>query len=217
MNTFSTTGTLVGIRELRVHGRVSEACAAPPQVQCDATVPPHACAGNCGGMNHAAACFCDDSCVEFGDCCSPNGQASGPAYYAEINSLCGLPPSDPTRLQCGGSECTAGDRCCDVVGDGNGPFCFDPTTQPNACPALFAFQTPCDGPADCPTGASCIATYSDKGGIGRCEQGTIAQFVTQPWTIAFCGNAYIQTTNCPTGYHCSEPTQQLGLRTCMAN
>lgn len=93
MNLFAGSGdTGVSIREFEALGMASATCSAKPPISCanpaTATAPPHVCANDCGGQAEGLSCFCDSSCVSFGDCCSPDGSDMGAQYFDDILAIC---------------------------------------------------------------------------------------------------------------------------------
>ncbi|HSC88708.1 MAG TPA: discoidin domain-containing protein [Polyangiaceae bacterium] len=78
----------VAIHEARIYRRVSDSCAAPPQLTCTGSAPAHVCQGHCGG-SAPSGCYCDEACSGYGDCCSPDGSDRGAQYASTVAAVCG--------------------------------------------------------------------------------------------------------------------------------
>ena len=136
----------------------------------------------CGGRG-TGNCWCDDACVDYGDCCADAGE------------VCGIEPPEPEGDACGG---LLGLTCDD------GEFCnFDPSaacgaadqmgtceTQPEFCIELFAPVCGCDGNT---YSNSCFAAGAGTSVAheGECEPPPPGQF---------CGG--IAGIQCPEGQIC---------------
>lgn len=79
----------VSIREARIYRRVSDACAAPPQLACTGQAASHVCEGACGGGAPSGFCYCDETCESYGDCCSFDGAHRGKEYASGVAAVCG--------------------------------------------------------------------------------------------------------------------------------
>jgi hypothetical protein len=140
----------------------------------------------CGGKGKGN-CWCDDACVDFGDCCD------------DADDVCGIEPPAPEGNPCGGF---AG-LVCD-----EGEFCFftpeqtcgfadqlgECVTQPDACIKIFAPVCGCDGLTygnACMASAAGVSVSHD----GECEEvvdtcGPIEQdFATEVAEIRACETA----------------------------
>lgn len=78
----------VAIHEARIYRRVSASCAAPPQLTCTGQAASHVCEGACGGGAPSGSCYCDESCENYGDCCSFDGAHRGKEYAGGVAAVC---------------------------------------------------------------------------------------------------------------------------------
>jgi hypothetical protein len=79
----------VSVHEARIYRRVSASCAAPPQLTCTGQAPSHVCQSACGGGPPSGSCYCDESCADYGDCCSFDGANRGKEYASGVAAVCG--------------------------------------------------------------------------------------------------------------------------------
>jgi len=115
----------------------------------------------CGGKGKGN-CWCDDACVDFGDCCS------------DADEVCGIEPPPPEGQACGGLlglQCDEDEFC----SYGEDDFCgFADATgecvqRPDACIALFDPVCGCDGNTygnSCNAASAGVSVAHD----GECEQ-----------------------------------------------
>lgn len=80
---------------------------------CPNPTPPPAgsggqCDGHCGGQA-TSGCWCDDSCAQYGDCCSDNSSCSACGN-------CGSSPP-PTTPKCGDGTCNGSETCSSCATD----------------------------------------------------------------------------------------------------
>jgi hypothetical protein len=132
----------------------------------------------CGGKGKGN-CWCDDACVDFGDCCD------------DADDVCGLEPPPPEGEPCGGIAGLACDE---------GEFCFytpeqmcgaadhlgECVTQPDACIQLFDPVCGCDGQTysnACHASAAGVSV----GHEGECEDSAECQPVL---CALFCENGF---------------------------
>jgi len=155
INTHATKPGRGGERALETKQRPAKntlaAIPRPPELQMAAATKdtqlgtkhynPNSCTGHCGG--NAGNCYCDDQCVQYGDCCddvcmecnSPfctcdgNCNGSAPGGLCWCDSICHLYPYD----------------CCDDA-------CQECSFLPE-CPSPFSCHGQCDGQA--PGGCWC--------------------------------------------------------------
>jgi len=136
----------------------------------------------CGGKG-TGNCWCDDLCVEYGDCCS------------DVDEVCGIEPPAPEGQPCGGflgNTCNDNEYCAYVPGEHCGAADASSTCEPRpeACIELFAPVCGCDGNT---YDNSCFAAMAGTGVVadGEC---------VPPPPGSFCGGfAGIQ---CPEGQIC---------------
>lgn len=136
----------------------------------------------CGGKG-TGNCWCDDLCVEYGDCC------------ADVDEVCGIEPPPSEGEPCGGflgNTCSDDEYCAYVPGEHCGAADASSTCEPRpeACIELFAPVCGCDGNT---YSNSCFAAMAGTGVVaeGECEP---------PPPGSFCGGfAGIQ---CPEGQVC---------------
>jgi len=113
------------------------------------------CDGFCGGIGSDESCFCDNACVEIGDCCpdyeefclvptlspapspSPIPSSTFPPFNATgtCNGFCGGAGSDDSCF-CDNDCVEIGDCCPDYE-----EFCLVPTLSPAPSPTLTQFPT----------------------------------------------------------------------------
>lgn len=183
------------------------------------------------GSHGTGNCWCDDACVDFGDCCS------------DAEAVCGIEQPEPEGVICGGhlgQACADDEYCAFEIGaicgwaDASG-VCTD---RPDACIALYDPVCGCDGntygnscsaasagtsvqhegeceeaPAQfcggfagiaCPGGLECVDDPADDcdPANGGADCGGIC---APPEPAQFCGGfANIQ---CPEGFECAENTE----------
>jgi len=85
------------------------ACADPP-------APVDSCQDSCGGQSNSGACYCDDACVGYGDCCGD--------FEDECAAEPGREPASGICIKNSNDECQT-DSDCNVGGCG-GALCFNP-------------------------------------------------------------------------------------------
>ena len=178
-------------------------CTAP----CPDPDAPVSCAGYCGG-EHPAGCYCDATCVDYGDCC------------ADVCEACGL-GCGTTPTGCGD---IAGIGCCEgstlkfcntesnlIVQDCGSSGCgweADPPgwEGPGYYECGFSGADPSgDNPIACP-GSTCTPACGDKvcgpdgcdGTCGACGAGTVCD--GGACVDAGCG----PDVGCPEGYECKD-------------
>jgi hypothetical protein len=140
----------------------------------------------CGGKG-TGTCFCDDACVDFGDCCS------------DADTVCGIEPDEPDddATLCGGflgATCADDEYCAYEEGDHCGAADAASTCEPRpeVCPELFAPVCGCDGET---YSNSCFAAGAGTGVLhdGECD-------TPDPEPGQFCGG--IAGIQCPDGQIC---------------
>lgn len=105
----------------------------------------------CGGKSEGT-CWCDEACVDFGDCCD------------DVNEACGIGP-EPQPQTCGGflgTPCPEGLECVDAPDDG-----CDPEMGGADCIGICVEEEPppfCGGIANlpCPEGLVCVDDPNDS-------------------------------------------------------
>ena len=136
----------------------------------------------CGGHG-VGNCWCDDLCVEYGDCCS------------DADTVCGIEVPEPEGTPCGGflgDTCDADEYCAYEAGQYCGAADASSTCEPRPefCPAIYMPVCGCDGQT---YGNSCDAAVAGTGVSyeGECEP---------PPPGGFCGG--IAGIPCPDGQVC---------------
>ena len=133
---------------------------------CNGVGPGGECAGNCGGSG-PSGCYCDASCVDFGDCCSDACSSCG---------YCGGSTGYGCAGNCGGSS--PDESCyCDDLCVSYGDCCSDACSECGFCPC----EPDCSGKecgddgcggqcGPCPVGEACYAEICEVHcGNGECE------------------------------------------------
>lgn len=98
------------------------------------------CTDSCGGQSDSGACWCDDACAGYGDCCS------------DIAEQCA--PAEPVRTPAAGMCIKNSDDFCETDADCNaggcgGELCFNP--------AVSSGISTCEcGPVTTTTGCGCV-------------------------------------------------------------
>ena len=180
---------------------------------------PGSCVGACDGQS-ADGCYCDDACVEYGDCCADICDECPDLGACCVPSCDGKTCGDDG---CGGScgVCDAGFKCEDfacvvcepdcagkICGpDGCGGTCGD-CPAGESCNLAGTECQPCTGCAEwqaCDGAGGCV----DPAGQGECEYG--GEYIAAgcfgiDW-IGCCGNGVLyycddQSGNCPLGGSC---------------
>ncbi|MBL4688478.1 MAG: hypothetical protein JKY37_28070 [Nannocystaceae bacterium] len=123
----------------------------------------------CGGPSEGN-CWCDEACVEYGDCCS------------DVDDVCGIDPPLPTGQGCGGflgNTCSEDEYCAYQPGQYCGAADASSTCEPRpeACIEIFAPVCGCDGNT---YDNSCFAAAA---GTGVVDDGPCAP----PPPGSFCG------------------------------
>lgn len=135
----------------------------------------------CGDMG-TGNCWCDEQCVDYGDCCS------------DVGEVCGIDVPAPEGQPCGGLlglACDEGEFCHYEPGQ----FCgaADATgmcmTKPEVCIEIYAPVCGCD---DTTYANSCFAAAA---GVGISHEGECEQVGGQ-----FCGG--FGNLPCPDGFEC---------------
>ena len=136
----------------------------------------------CGGHG-VGNCWCDDLCVEYGDCCS------------DADTVCGIEVPEPAGTPCGGflgDTCDADEYCAYEAGQYCGAADASSTCEPRQefCPAIYMPVCGCDGQT---YGNSCDAAVAGTGVSyeGECEP---------PPPGGLCGG--IAGIPCPDGQVC---------------
>jgi len=136
----------------------------------------------CGGHG-VGNCWCDDLCVEYGDCCN------------DVEEVCGIEPPEPEGEPCGGflgNTCDEDEYCAYEAGQYCGAADASSTCEPRpeVCIELYAPVCGCDGNT---YSNSCFAAMAGTGVAteGECEP---------PPPGGFCGG--IAGIECPEGQVC---------------
>jgi hypothetical protein len=134
----------------------------------------------CGGKGKGN-CYCDDACLEFGDCCS------------DADEVCGIEAPEPEGDACGGIAgllCDEGEFCSFPVEAmcGNADQLGECVPQPEICITLFKPVCGCDGNT---YSNSCTAAAA---GVSVASEGECAP------TNEFCGG--FGGFPCPDGQEC---------------
>jgi len=136
----------------------------------------------CGGHG-VGNCWCDDLCVDYGDCCS------------DADTVCGIEEPDPEGEPCGGflgDTCGDDEYCAYEAGQYCGAADASSTCEPrpDLCPAIYMPVCGCDGNTysnSCDAASAGVGVYSE----GECEP---------PPPGGFCGG--IAGIQCPEGQVC---------------
>lgn len=123
----------------------------------DSSGGPGSCVGYCGGKSGDGMCYCDDYCVQAGDCCSDFEAVCGCQTDAECQA--GVGKCGTATCQSGVCETTA--KKCDDNNDCTSDKC-DPATG-NCVATAQADGASCDGSVPCKEG-SCTAGVCKTGG-----------------------------------------------------
>lgn len=102
--------------------------------ECIVPQPINSCIDACGGKSHNGACWCDDACVGYQDCCE------------DLENFCGAPEREPASGMCvknSNDECTS-DEDCNSGGCG-GELCFNPAVSSGISTCECTAPTTVDG------------------------------------------------------------------------
>jgi len=151
----------------------------------------------CGGRGKGN-CWCDEACIDFGDCC------------ADADEVCGIEEPAPEGSPCGGHlglQCDEGEFCfwtpehmcgaADHLGE-----CLE---QPEVCAKFFAPVCGCDGQT---YGNSCMAAAAGTSVVhdGECEPVQCQPVLCE----LFCENGFAIDENGCEICSCNEPVDTCG-------
>ena len=143
------------------------------------------CSGHCGSSSpiQPGNCFCDDGCVQAGDCCADYGPACNPTAGAG-------------QIKCDNGTCNASSQfCCQQFTSTGGVL--DPQCQQSGSTCIGP-DIECDGPEDCGGGEVCCSVPAGGNNNVNFECRQASNCTDSSYRIV-CGNDW---TVCASGQKC---------------